>query len=160
VSVKISLKTASDRYGVSERTVKRLADKYEVVMFEDRTFDRYQLDALFDHYANPQYSEIKWKNAACKTLPPDMFFKIEEKNVRAVVGIDVFRFTCIPCPIWKQCLNYGAHHENYGVWGGMTTEERRALLSPRKSDLKTKVLKDFAVYGITETMINEAMGNV
>jgi len=40
----------------------------------------------------------------------------------------------------------------------MTTDEREAVMDNRKSEMKDKVIKDFAKYGITEEMIYEAIG--
>jgi alpha-D-ribose 1-methylphosphonate 5-phosphate C-P lyase len=40
----------------------------------------------------------------------------------------------------------------------MTADERRSLVDDRKSETRDKVLKDFAEYGITQTMIYEAIG--
>jgi WhiB family redox-sensing transcriptional regulator len=102
--------------------------------------------------------EVDWNRAACKDLPTDFFYKIEDRGVSKLIDVDVFRFTCAPCPIWKQCLGYATHHEDYGVWGGMTSDERKSLLDNRSSDIKTKLFKDFGKYGITKEMILQAIG--
>lgn len=159
MSIKISVKQAVQRYGVTEKTIYRWKKQYEVHQFEDGTYDRNQLDALVDNYGKADYLQIDWKQAACQGLPTEFFYKIEEKGIRKVVDIKLFRVTCSPCPIWKQCLRYAAGNENFGVWGGMTTEERKAVKDEKKSELKTKVIKSFAPYGITKEMIDEAVGN-
>jgi hypothetical protein len=158
VSIKITLAAATTRYGVTQRTIHRWVKKYEIHQFEDGTYDRDQLDALTDNYENPDYMEVDWDRAACKNLPTDFFYKIEDRGVSKLIDVDVFRFTCAPCPIWRQCLGYATHHENYGVWGGMTSEERLAILSARKSPVSDKVFKDFERYGITKEMILLAIG--
>lgn len=158
MSFKISITDAALRYRVSQRTIHRWAVKYEITQYEDGLYDRDQLDDLNDSYAKPDYLEIDWSRAACKNLPTDFFYKIEERGVLKLIDVEVFRFTCAPCPIWKQCLGYASRNEDYGVWGGMTTDEREAVIDNRKSEMKDKVIKDFTKYGITEEMIYEAIG--
>jgi len=158
VSIKITVAAATTRYGVTQRTIHRWVSKYEIHQFKDGTYDRDQLDALTDNFENPDYTEVNWSKAACKGLPTDFFYKIEDRGVSKVLDVDVFRFTCAPCPIWRQCLGYATHHELYGVWGGMTSEERATLLRKERSSVKDKVFKDFEKYGITKDMIMLAIG--
>ena len=160
MSIKISIKEAAKRYKVTERTIHRYVKKYEISQFEDGTYDCDQLDALFDNYAKPDYKEIDWAQAACKELPTDFFYKIEERGVARVLDVQIFRSICAPCPIWKLCLGYATRNEDYGVWGGMTTEERRAVSGRRNSDTKNKVIKDFALVGISKKKIYEAIGKM
>jgi len=157
VSIKISVADAVSRYGVTQRTIHRWVAKYEVHQFEDGTYNRDQLDALVDNYENPAYMDVDWDRAACKDLPTNFFYKIEDRGVSKVMDIDVFRFTCAPCPIWRQCLGYATNQEQYGVWGGMTNEERQSLLSNGRSPVREKVFKDFERYGITKQMIMQAV---
>jgi WhiB family redox-sensing transcriptional regulator len=38
---------------------------------------------------------------------------------------------CSRCPVIRACLHHAlAVREPYGVWGGLTTEERRAIIEP------------------------------
>ena len=101
---------------------------------------------------------MNWKKANCKDLPTDFFYRIEDRGVSKLVDVDVFRSVCAPCPIWKQCLGYAFHNEWYGVWGGMTSQERQAVMNQRKSSIKDKVFTDFDRHGITKDMIREAIG--
>ena len=155
---KISLSQATIRYGVTQRTIFRWIEKYEIHRFEDGYYNRDQFDALVENYANPDYKEVDWDRAACKDLPVNFFYRIEERGVSKLINLEVFRVECAPCPIWSQCLGYGTHHENYGVWGGMTTEERQSLLTNRKSAIKEKVFNDFDKQGISKEMILQAIG--
>lgn len=156
--IKITISEAVSRYGVTQRTIHRWIKKYEIHQFADGTYDRDQLDALVDNYENPTYMDVDWDRAACKDLPTNFFYKIEDRGVSKLIDIDVFRFTCAPCPIWSQCLKYATNQEQYGVWGGMTNDERQSLLSHNKSSVRDKVIKDFERYGITKQMIMQSVG--
>jgi WhiB family redox-sensing transcriptional regulator len=158
MSSKITVADAALKYGVTQKTIRRWVVKWEITRFPDGMYDLYQLDALVDNYGRPAYSEVDWKQAACKDLPTDFFYKVEDRYAIKTIGTDVFRFTCTPCPIWRQCLNYATHHENHGVWGGMTSDERQAILDYKNSDLRDKVFKDFQKYGISKKMILQAIG--
>ena len=160
MSIKILAREAGKRYGVTERTIYRYVKKYDIHRFDDGTYDQDQLDALFDNYANPDYKDIDWDRAECKDLPTEFFYRIEERGVAKVLDVQVFRSICTPCPIWKNCLGYAVKNEIYGVWGGMTTDERRAVSSRLNSTLKKKVIQDFADFNISKTQIYEAIGKL
>lgn len=34
---------------------------------------------------------------------------------------------CANCPVWKECLEFGAD-ETWGMWGGLTPQERRGTV--------------------------------
>lgn len=55
---------------------------------------------------------------ACAGLP-DLFF--EEERFAEATAI------CAACPIRQKCLDYALDSEAYGVWGGLTPEERDDL---------------------------------
>jgi len=158
MSIKITIADAAKRYGVTQRTIHRWVNKFDIEQFTDGTYDQKQLDAQLDNQDNPDYMDVDWSRAACKSLPTEFFYKYEERGVAKLIDVDVFRFTCAPCPIWKQCLRYAIRNEDYGVWGGCTTDERRALAKDAHSNTKDKVIQDFSRYGVSYEMINEAIG--
>ena len=90
MSVKITIRQASIRYGVNERTIQRWVKRYEVHKFSDDTYDLAQLDALVENYGRADYLQVNWGKAACEGLPTEMFYKIEEKNVRKIVDMKIF----------------------------------------------------------------------
>ena len=60
-----------------------------------------------------------------RNLDPDAMF---------VTGADqnLVKRMCYPCPLRTACLAYALdNHIEFGVWGGMTERERRALLRRR-----------------------------
>lgn len=58
----------------------------------------------------------------CRTRGPDeMFVQGAEQNVAKRI--------CRSCPVKRECLAEALDNRiEYGVWGGMTERERRALL--------------------------------
>ena len=73
----------------------------------------------------------------CRTTNPDIFFHPEgergpsrrRREARA-------KAICEQCPVLRECREHAlAVHEPYGIWGGMTEEERdevhRRLARPR-----------------------------
>ena len=39
----------------------------------------------------------------------------------------VSKFICSGCPMREPCLLYALHHEMYGIWGGVSEQERRNM---------------------------------
>jgi len=77
----------------------------------------------------------RWRSmAACRDLASNVFFVddpmgvLEEQAAKAV---------CSQCFVTDDCLAYAiTHNPPFGVWGGMTSAERRVV---RKTWLKTLV---------------------
>lgn len=82
----------------------------------------------------PKYDEIDWEIAACRgSIYTDIFYNVEEeRSILAYEYINALRTICLACPIWKECLTYAMEHEDYGVWGGMTSVERYSFKNPKK----------------------------
>lgn len=66
-----------------------------------------------------------WRDAACQTVDPDLFFPVSslgpgrDEVARA-------KAICASCPVRRQCLQFAlATRQAHGVWGGLTEEERR-----------------------------------
>jgi hypothetical protein len=55
---------------------------------------------------------------ACLNEEPDLFFS------EFALDIVKAKTTCNTCPLLESCGTYALKHENFGVWGGMTAEER------------------------------------
>lgn len=69
---------------------------------------------------------IDWTTrAACKSTDPDELFVQGAAQNRAKV-------VCMTCPVRTECLADALDNRvEFGVWGGMTERERRALLRRR-----------------------------
>lgn len=62
---------------------------------------------------------------ACRTTDPDMLFVQGAAQNRA-------KAVCMSCPVRTECLADALDNRiEFGVWGGMTERERRALLRRR-----------------------------
>jgi WhiB family redox-sensing transcriptional regulator len=73
------------------------------------------------------------RDAACTKAPPDTLFLRGAAQRSA-------RELCFNCPVRMACLVEALESETeFGVWGGMTERERRALLKrhPRVTDWAT-----------------------
>lgn len=71
---------------------------------------------------------LAWRvEAACKYLPTELFFPIGH-GPRAQSQTNVAKAVCNACAVRAQCLEYAlAANAQYGVFGGMSEEERREV---------------------------------
>jgi WhiB family transcriptional regulator, redox-sensing transcriptional regulator len=69
---------------------------------------------------------LAWRvDAACKYLPTELFFPIGH-GPRAQAQTSVAKAVCKACSVRAQCLDYAmAANAQYGVFGGLSEEERR-----------------------------------
>lgn len=82
-------------------------------------------------------AEARWQDrAACKGMDPTLFFGpehtevVKEKRDREEAAKQV----CRTCPVNQECLEHALESkEAYGIWGGLTELERKALLRRRAS---------------------------
>jgi WhiB family redox-sensing transcriptional regulator len=72
----------------------------------------------------------EWLDAgACRQEDPELFFPITSSGPSAR-QIDAAKAVCQRCGVQDQCLHYALEsHQNYGVWGG-TSEEERGQMDP------------------------------
>ena len=69
--------------------------------------------------------DLRANQAACSNQDPDALF------VRGKAQHDA-KAVCKGCPVLAQCLAEALDNRTeFGVWGGMTERERRALLRKR-----------------------------
>jgi WhiB family redox-sensing transcriptional regulator len=82
-------------------------------------------------------AEARWQDrAACKGMDPTLFFgpehteAVKEKRDRE----EAAKAVCRTCPVNQECLEHALEsREAYGIWGGLTELERKALLRRRAS---------------------------
>ena len=73
-----------------------------------------------------QTEQADWRvNASCREQDPDGLFVRGKEQRKA-------KLVCIACPVRTECLAEALDGRiEFGVWGGMTERERRALLRRR-----------------------------
>lgn len=69
-----------------------------------------------------------WRVASsCRDLDANMFFPAGETGP-AAIQIAQAKAICRNCPVQMKCLEFAlATHQDYGIWGGTTEEERREI---------------------------------
>lgn len=92
-------------------------------MYEERTSPLARLFAV--------EAENDWRqNAACAGLDPELFFSSEEVENRQErrEREAAAKAVCGRCTVVDDCLAYALEaRERYGIWGGLTADERREL---------------------------------
>jgi WhiB family redox-sensing transcriptional regulator len=63
------------------------------------------------------------ESAACHGIDPDVFFPTSEEEAGPALAY------CAACGIRELCLAWALKNgERYGVWGGLTEQQRRRLV--------------------------------
>jgi len=82
----------------------------------------------------PIASDWDWQfNAACKGLETNIFFYSDrERGPRRTKRERMAKAICASCPVIKECREQALRlGEPYGIWGGLTEEERLMILNKR-----------------------------
>lgn len=71
--------------------------------------------------------------AACRGEDPDVFFHPEgERGAARAARIAHAKAICTACPVRAACAAHAlAVREPYGIWGGLSEEEREHIYSRR-----------------------------
>jgi WhiB family redox-sensing transcriptional regulator len=65
--------------------------------------------------------------AACQAKDPELFFPIGTGRP-ALLKLEEAKRVCTGCPVQSLCLEWAMLARiDYGVWGGLSEDERRAL---------------------------------
>ncbi len=84
--------------------------------------DRYPDVDLSMLPGNPSPPDDWQDRAACFGVDPDVFFPISEEEAGPALAF------CGACRIREECLSWALKNsERYGVWGGLTEQQRRRL---------------------------------
>ena len=64
---------------------------------------------------------LEWQaKALCSQTDPEAFFPEKGGSTREAKSV------CWSCEVRVECLEYALeHHENFGIWGGLSERERR-----------------------------------
>lgn len=71
--------------------------------------------------------------AACRGMDIEVFFHpFEERRNKKAQRINQAKSVCQTCPVVTECRNYALQTvEPYGIWGGLSEEERARILGRR-----------------------------
>jgi WhiB family redox-sensing transcriptional regulator len=82
-------------------------------------FAEFDLDRL---PADPSPPDLWQEQAACFGVDPDLFFPVSEEEAGPALAF------CRSCSLRDVCLAWALKNgERYGVWGGLTEQQRRRL---------------------------------
>jgi len=76
---------------------------------------------------------MNWDDqAACQSVDPELFFPAGQ-DTPSQDGVNAAVRVCRGCPVRLQCLEFALETRlEYGVWGGLTEQERRSLRRSRQ----------------------------
>lgn len=66
-------------------------------------------------------SPLNYEDPACRGTDTDAYFP----GVAYSRENHVAKKICTTCPHLDECFQWGIHHEEHGIWGGLTPNERR-----------------------------------
>lgn len=80
----------------------------------------------------PGAGRLDWRDqGACRDHDPRLFFP-EGDDPSALVQAGTAKAICQACPVAGVCLKWAlSSSQSYGIWGGLTTDERQAVLRVR-----------------------------
>lgn len=81
---------------------------------------------------------LNWQDlAACAKEDPEIFYPEKRKGSRAIEKMQrQAKQICASCPVQVRCLEDSfAAREEFGIWGGVTEQERERLLSRQRGRL-------------------------
>ena len=80
-------------------------------------------------FDDPMLDSQKWEGALCsntKKYDPDLWFEHHTEQYAKEI--------CKTCPLLLTCAQYGIENdEQFGVWGGLSPTDRRALRGKRSN---------------------------
>jgi WhiB family transcriptional regulator, redox-sensing transcriptional regulator len=80
------------------------------------------------------WNNLSWRaHASCANLDTNVFFPVGLTG-NAIEQTNLAKTICNDCPVAKQCLEFALRTlQDYGVWGGRTEDERRAIRRARRA---------------------------
>lgn len=91
----------------------------------------------------------KWmsRGPACRYAEPELFFPATT-GATAAGQTEKAKAVCACCPVRTACLAYAlATQQQYGVWGGATDKERRAMIRALYRAAAARTDRDVAAEG-------------
>lgn len=73
--------------------------------------------------------------ASCVGIGMELFFPVphddEDESKARFIDVDAVKKVCASCPVLEQCAEWAIHHEKWGIWGGLTPQERNKIRKQR-----------------------------
>jgi WhiB family transcriptional regulator, redox-sensing transcriptional regulator len=82
----------------------------------------------------PRKGDLDWQgNAACRGIDTSAFYHPENERGPSRMRRELrAKAVCSACPVIDNCLHWALRvREPYGIWGGLSAEEREVLLTRR-----------------------------
>jgi len=76
-------------------------------------------------------ADLDWRELASCTGKQELFFSDHMSSV-----VREAKKICADCVVRSQCLAHAMKHDEYGVWGGLTANERRKAKRAQKSSMR------------------------
>lgn len=85
--------------------------------------------AWMGRLAPPLLANYTWQyRGACNGVDPEGFFVESQRGSTKGRREAAAKAVCGRCPVVRECLEHAlAADEPYGIWGGLTVQERQAL---------------------------------
>lgn len=83
----------------------------------------------------PNSDHWEWQlDGLCREMDPSFFFHPEgERGGPRRRRAEAAKRVCARCPVLEMCREHAlSTHEPYGVWGGMSEEERHAIIAAER----------------------------
>jgi WhiB family redox-sensing transcriptional regulator len=82
----------------------------------------------------PAHDRYAWQLAGvCRQGDPERFFLESERGHTRDMLVTQAKAVCAPCPVLESCREHGLNaQEPYGIWGGLTVQERETWLRVRR----------------------------
>lgn len=89
-----------------------------------------QSDSLWELLGLGSPDEVRWMRfGLCMETDPDAFYPEKGESTRRAKSM------CVMCPVRIECRDYAvARNERFGVWGGLSEQERRPLVRERRAE--------------------------
>jgi hypothetical protein len=81
-------------------------------------------------------------SATCNQIGLEFFFP-EERGSGHNPEERLAKKFCSECPVLNECAEWGILHEVYGVWGGLSPQDRNSIRKQRGIVVKQILVSDY-----------------